>query len=52
MRKNKKDADMVTQLNLLNYESKLEVANFHITVCKYRHTIELMRWYGMFRNDN
>ena len=51
MKKGKKDQDMLAQLHALDYESKLEAANFHINICKYRHTIELMRWYGKFRNE-
>ena len=35
----------------LDNDSKFEVANFLIDICKYRHTVELMRWYGAFRSD-
>lgn len=37
--------------NKLDSASKMETAAIHLQLAKYMHTINLMRWYGKFRNQ-
>lgn len=42
---------MIEELRDLNDDSKREAADFHLCICRFLHTIELMRWYGKYRNN-
>ena len=48
--KKKTKLSILDDLNNLDQEAKIEAANFHLEITKVIHTIELMRWYGLYRN--
>lgn len=41
--------NLIEELRDLDESSKRDAAEFHLTTCRFVHTIELMRWYGQFR---
>lgn len=43
--------ELIQTLSSIPYETKARAVKFHLVLSSYVHTVQLLRWYGMFKND-